>query len=132
MKPRFRNFLSLILLFLGPVMVAQTANDAARRMPAIDLFSSDLIAWTDMQAPEPVRQSPQSPRMPDPRPETQPQQNPTPTQPPQPSQPTAAELPQNLSVQSFTGNIGKEGDSYVLRVSDSNSYKLDDQDKAKQ
>ena len=32
----------------------------------------------------------------------------------------------------MTGAISKDGDSYVLKVSDTTSYKLDDQDKAKQ
>jgi hypothetical protein len=31
-----------------------------------------------------------------------------------------------------TGSISKEGDTYVLKVSDTTSYKLDDQAKAKQ
>jgi hypothetical protein len=31
-----------------------------------------------------------------------------------------------------TGSISKDGDTYVLKVSDTTSYKLDDQAKAKQ
>jgi uncharacterized protein YdeI (BOF family) len=36
------------------------------------------------------------------------------------------------AVHTVTGSISKDGDSYVLKVSDTTSYKLDDQDKAKQ
>ena len=36
------------------------------------------------------------------------------------------------AVHTVTGSISKDGDSYVLKVSDTTSYKLDDQEKAKQ
>src|SRR2546427_77622 len=36
------------------------------------------------------------------------------------------------AAQPFTGTTSKEADSYVLKVSDTSSYKLDDQDQAKQ
>jgi hypothetical protein len=36
------------------------------------------------------------------------------------------------SAHTVTGSISKDGDVYVLKVSDTTSYKLDDQEKAKQ
>jgi hypothetical protein len=36
------------------------------------------------------------------------------------------------SAHTVTGSISKDGDTYVLKVSDTTSYKLDDQEKAKQ
>src|SRR6185436_9836188 len=78
-------------------------------------------AWSGMQTPEPVPPAAQNPD-PDPKPETQPD-----------SQPVAApDADANASVHTVTGAISKDGDSYVLKVSDTTSYKLDDQDKAKQ
>lgn len=74
-----------------------------------------------MQTPEPVPPAAQN-TTPDPKPETQPD-----------SQPVAApDADANASVHTVTGAISKDGDSYVLKVSDTTSYKLDDQDKAKQ
>src|SRR5437899_5771447 len=54
------------------------------------LLSSDLIAWSFMQEPQPEQnQSHQTPT-PDPHPETQPAQSPTPSQPDQPAQPRSS------------------------------------------
>jgi hypothetical protein len=36
------------------------------------------------------------------------------------------------AVHTVVGSISKDGDTYVLKVSDTTSYKLDDQEKAKQ
>ena len=85
------------------------------------MSTNDLIAWSGMQTPEPVPPAAQI-TDPDPKPETQPD-----------SQPVAApDADANASVHTVTGAISKDGDSYVLKVSDTTSYKLDDQDKAKQ
>ena len=57
-------------------------------------------------------------------------QTPQPVQPA--SQNAAPDAPQpDPSVHAITGSISKEGGSYVLKVSDTTSYKLDDQAKAK-
>ena len=95
------------------------------------LLSSDLIAWSFMQEPQPEQnQSHQTPT-PDPHPETQPAQNPTP-QPDQPAQPQGASTAkgsqgQAPTAQIFTGLISKEADNFVLEVSETTSYKLDNQ-----
>ena len=101
------------------------------------LFSSDLIAWSFMQEPQPAQnQSHQTPT-PDPGPETQPAQNPTPSQPDQPAHPRGASTAtgsqsQAPTAQTFTGLINKEADSFVLKVSETTSYKLDNQSDVQQ
>ena len=100
------------------------------------LLSSDLIAWSFMQEPQPEQnQSHQTPT-PDPHPETQPAQSPTPSQPDQPAQPrsspTSGSQGQAPTAQTFTGLINKEADSFVLKVSETTSYKLDNQPDAQQ
>jgi uncharacterized protein YdeI (BOF family) len=91
------------------------------------LFSSDLVAWSFMQEPQQPESKPNQQPTPDPTPETQPQQNPTPSQPggheATPAAPESAT--QAPTAQTFTGTIGKEADNYVLKVSDTTSYKLD-------
>lgn len=99
------------------------------------VFSSDLVLWSSMQEPQqPEQDHAHQQPTPDPNPETQPAPNPTPSQPgTQHSNPSAPES-QNKSAaaQTFTGIISKESDSYVLKVSDSTSYKLDSQDQVQQ
>jgi len=108
-------------------------------LPEAQVLGPQLIAWSEMQEPKPLQQSPSQAPTPEPRPETAPQQ-PTPsTQPEQkptqpPSAPQSPDQDQHAqpAAQTFTGSISKEGDTYVLKVSDTSSYKLDDQDQAKQ
>ena len=122
-------------LLLTGAAVAQSGEDlspAPAQGPG-----ADLIAWSEMQSPEPVppaqepSATPQASPQPEPRPETPAPQ----TQAPAQSQPVAAGQAQSETTepaaQTFTGTIGKDGDNYVLKVSDTTSYKLDDQDQAK-
>ncbi|PYX01502.1 MAG: hypothetical protein DMG86_10050 [Acidobacteria bacterium] len=107
----------------------QSTSDTARRSPRSQKPGSYLIVWTQTQAPEPAPQpSGRQTTTPDPKPETQ--------TPPPASQPEGSQSQEQAqaqpAAQSFTGTISKEGDSYVLKVSDTSSYKLDDQDKAKE
>jgi hypothetical protein len=95
------------------------------------LFSSDLVLWSSMQEPQqPEQDHPHQQPTPDPNPETQPAPNPTPSQPgAQHSSPSTPESQdKSPTAQTFTGTISKEADNYVLKVSDSSSYKLDSQD----
>jgi hypothetical protein len=99
------------------------------------VFSSDLVLWSSMQEPQqPEQDHPHQQPTPDPNPETQPAPNPTPSQPgaqhASPSSPQSQE--KTSTAQSFTGTISKESDNYVLKVSDSTSYKLDSQDQVQQ
>jgi outer membrane biosynthesis protein TonB len=122
--------LPLFLLFVfASGFAQQDVTNTARRAPRAQKPGSYLIVWTETQAPEPAPQpSGRQTPSPDPKPETQ--------TPPQPSQPEGSQAqdpaPAQPAAQSFTGTISKEGDTYVLKVSDTSSYKLDDQDKAKE
>src|SRR3954462_6016948 len=92
------------------------------------VFSSDLVLWSSMQEPQqPEQDHPHQQPTPDPNPETQP--TPTPSQPGQQASPSSpASQDKSATAQTFTGTISKEADNYVLKVSDSTSYKLDSQD----
>jgi hypothetical protein len=94
------------------------------------VFSSDLVLWSSMQEPQqPEQDHPHQQPTPDPNPETQPTPNPSPSQPGQQASPSSpASQDKSATAQTFTGTISKEADSYVLKVSDSTSYKLDSQD----
>jgi hypothetical protein len=94
------------------------------------VFSSDLVLWSSMQEPQqPEQDHPHQQPTPEPNPETQPAPNPTPSQPGQQTSPsTPASQDKSPTLQTFTGTISKEADNYVLKVSDSTSYKLDSQD----
>lgn len=95
------------------------------------VFSSDLVLWSSMQEPQqPEQDHAHQQPTPDPNPETQPAPNPTPSQPgPQHASPSSPQSQEkSATAQTFTGMISKEADNYVLKVSDSTSYKLDSQD----
>ncbi|PYX09914.1 MAG: hypothetical protein DMG88_04120 [Acidobacteria bacterium] len=136
--------LCLFLLFAFSAGIAQQGrpnpNEDESPLPDGQVLGSQLIAWSEMQEPQPLQQSPSQTPTPEPRPDTAPPQQPTPSAPPEqkPSQPPSASQSPDQdqqvqpATQSFTGTISKEGDTYVLKVSDTSSYKLDDQDKAKQ
>ena len=121
--------LPFFLLFLISTGFAQqSTSDTARRSPRSQKPGSYLIVWTQTQAPEPAPQpSGRQTTTPDPKPETQ-----TPSPASQPESQSQGQTQAQPAAQSFTGTISKEGDSYVLKVSDTSSYKLDDQDKAKE
>ena len=101
------------------------------------IFSSSLVAWTDMQTPQPMPQGTPRPAPPVPEPQPDTRVNPnTPDSSTSPSAPSQAEQQQRQepipAARTFTGIVGKEGDTYVLKISGATSYKLDDQDQAKQ
>ena len=131
----------LVLLFalsfvIPSALAQQDPDDWAQRMPATLVPGSDLIAWSAMQNPEPVQQTtPQSSPTPDPQPET-PAPQVQPSSPADPGQTPNTHVAQGQApepaAQTFTGTVTREGDSFVLKVSDTTSYKLDDQGKAKQ
>jgi uncharacterized protein DUF5818 len=132
---------SFLLLFFSSAIAQQgVPNTDDNPFPDGQALGSQLIAWTEMQEPQPLQQSPSQVPTPERRPETAPPQQPTPSAPPEqkPSQPPSASQSPDQdqhaqpAIQTFTGTITKEGDAYVLKVSDASSYKLDDQDKAKQ
>ena len=56
----------------------------------------------------------------------------TPRRPGQPPTPPAQQQQQPPAAQTLTGTIVKDGSRFILKVSSSSAYQLDDQDKAKQ
>lgn len=110
------------LLVSAPLMVTQ--NPQSQPSPALpsDILGPQLIAWSQTQTPQPVPQP--LPRRSVPQPDQQPEgANPSADPSAQPRQPT---------LQRFTGTIVKTDGVYVLKVSSTNEYQLDDQEKAKQ
>jgi len=113
-----RSITLTLVIFSGTLAIAQQAPEDKDK-----LFSSDLIAWSFMQEPQQPEQQPahQQP-MPDSNPETQPAQN-TPSQPGSQNS-TQSQAP---TAQTFTGTISKDANNFVLKASETTSYKLDNQ-----
>src|SRR5579864_4447096 len=106
----------------------------AQQGPDPQPFSSDLVAWSFMQETQQPEHKPgaQQPT-PEPNPETQPAQNPTPARPaPSSSQAQSAADAQTPTAQTFIGTVSEDSDNFVLRVSDTTSYKLDNQQQVQQ
>jgi len=109
------------LALLGCLAAAQDSSS--------HMFSSDLIAWSGMQQPTAPEQRPQrQPPTPDPNPQSQPA--PAPATPAQ--QASGSSETSTSPAQTFTGTISKEADSFTLKVSDTTSYKLDNQQQVQQ
>jgi hypothetical protein len=110
------------LLVTAPLMVTQ--NPQSQPSPALpsDILGPQLIAWSQTQTPQPVPQP--LPRRSVPQPDQQPEGA-------NPAAGPSAQQPQP-AVQKFTGTIVKTDGVYVLKVSSTNQYQLDDQEKAKQ
>lgn len=127
---------TVAIVFSGALAFAQQQPPPQGR-----LLSSDLVLWSYMQEPRAPEQSqPRRPPTPDPTPETQPAPNPIPSQQGQPAEPeqapsskeAAGSKGQVPSAQTFTGIIDKESDSFMLKVSEGTSYKLDNQQEVQQ
>jgi Protein of unknown function (DUF5818) len=117
---RKTSLLATLVFLLGtvPLMFAQDLQSPPRpALPSSDILGPQLIAWSQLQKPQPVPQ----PLPPPDRPIQQ--QDQTANPPVQQQQPAA---------QTFTGTIAKDGSNYVLKVSSNTAYQLDDQERAKQ
>src|SRR2546428_3419864 len=129
-----------VLLAFSAVVAQQDGPKDDNPLPEAQVLGPQLIACQKSQDPKPWQHSPSQAPTPEPRPETAPPQQPTPstqpeqkpTQPPSASQSPDQDQHAQPAAQTFTGTISKDGDTYVLKVSDTSSYKLDDQDQAKQ
>ena len=93
-------------------------------------FSSDLVLWSHMQQPQQPEQGQDRPHQaptPEPTPDTQPAQNPTPSQPgqPNPSEKAPETAKESSAAQAFVGTINRQGDNFLLKVSETIAYKLD-------
>ena len=99
------------------------------------LFSSDLIAWSGMQQPQPPQQPGQqtAPTASAPTPSTQNSSGSAKQQQPQDSDASSvASQNQAPTASSFTGTITKEADGFVLKISETTTYKLDAQQQIEQ
>ncbi|SRR5258708_2061004 len=118
------------LILFGPLAFGQ--QPPARN----DLFSSDLVMWSYMQNPLPESGQARQTPSPDPNPETQPQPSPTAPQPqqnpPRSKDQSASEKSQTATAQSFTGTISKQADNFILQVSTTVFYKLDNAQQVQQ
>jgi len=112
----------VFLLATSSVMLSQVLQSRPSPAPASEILGPQLIAWSQMQKPQPV-----------------PEPLPPPDRPVQQSEPqtersaqTAQDPPQQQpAAQTLSGTILKDGSRYVLKVSSSSTYELDDQDRAK-
>lgn len=108
--------LSGVLLALTPVAFTQ---QSAPSTPEDAYSSRELIAWSQLQKPQPAPQ-PLPPRdTPIPQPEQPADQQSKPPADPQNQQEPAA--------QSFTGKILKDSGKYVLKAGSSTTYQLEGQ-----
>jgi hypothetical protein len=123
MKRRMSLTLALIfLLAASPALLGQELKSQLSPVPPpSEILGPQLVAWSQLQKPQPIPQPAQSPGRTSQQPEQLPVQSASPT--PQPSSPAA---------QTFTGTIVKAGDKYILKASGTNVYELDDQERAKQ
>jgi Protein of unknown function (DUF5818) len=120
-----RMSLTFALIFLSaasPGLLGQELKSQLSPVPPpSEILGPQLVAWSQLQKPQPIPQPVQSPGRTSQQPEQLPVQSASPT--PQPSSPAA---------QTFTGTIVKAGDKYILKASGTNVYELDDQERAKQ
>ena len=116
---------AIALLFSG---VSPAQELAARPAPSTGdgILGLQLIAWSEMQKPQPVPQRPQPVPVPDSN--TDKQAGPTEDTPQQPP----AQEKQGPAAQTLTGTVIKLGSKYVLKTTDKQTYELDDQDKARE
>ena len=108
----------VFLLATLPLMFAQDPQTQPSPTLPSDTLGPQLIAWSQLQKPQPVPQVLLQPDRPLQQPDVQ-RANP-PTQQEQPAAPT------------FKGTILKNGTRYVLKVSSNSTYQVDDQYSPKQ
>jgi hypothetical protein len=124
---RQAGFLATVVLLSGTIpLFAQNSQGSSAGSPQespqrktspvlpTDILGPQLIAWSLLQNPQPVAQPTQP---------AQSQESQEVNPPAQPREPAA---------QTFTGTITKDGSRYVLKVSNTTAYPLDDQERAKQ
>ena len=118
---RETRLLAALVFALGTVLLTSAQDSRSQPNPVLppDILGPQLIAWSQLQKPEPVPQ----PLPPPDRPVQQPNQHAE----QQPANPQAQ--PQQPATQTFTGTIVKDGSRYILKVSSRNVYQLDDQEK---
>jgi hypothetical protein len=124
---RETSLLATLIFALATVPLMCTQDLQSQSSPGLpsNILGPQLIAWSQLQKPQPMPQ----PLPPPDRPVQQPDQQ-ADRQAAQPANPPAQ--PQQPGAQTFTGTIVKDGSTYLLKVSGNVVYQLDDQEKAKQ
>lgn len=121
---RMTNWCVGLLLMMAPLAFGQEPQQAPQPEDALE--AQQLIAWSQLQKPQPAPQ-PLPPRdTPLPQPDPQDQQ----AKPP--ANPQDQQKDQQTPTQSFTGKILKDAGKYVLKVAGQTTYQLDGQDSLKQ
>ena len=122
---------AMLVCIVGAAFAQQSpAKPAPGRNDGI--LGPQLIAWSELQKPQPVPQKPEPLPPPDGR--AEPAQSPTTqAQPDKPAQQTQPEPDsQQSTAQTISGTVVKIGNKYVLETADNLAYELDDQDRARQ
>jgi hypothetical protein len=123
MRRETNSIAILVFLFVtAPLVFSQDPKGKPSPVLPSEVLGPQLIAWSQMQKPQPVPE----PLPPPDRPvQSEPQSGKSANPPQEPPQ-------QQPAAQTLTGTIIKDGNRYVLKVSGANTYQLDDQDRVKQ
>ena len=115
-----------LLALAAPLMLSQDLQRKPSPTPPSEILGPQLIAWSQMQKPQPVP----APLPPPDRPVQSEQQSGQAVShtAQEPAQEPAQQPP---AAQTLTGTVVKDGGRYILKVSSSSTYELDDQDQAK-
>ena len=123
---------AIALLFSG---VSPAQELAARPAPRTGdgILGPQLIAWSEMQKPQPVPQRPQPVPVPDSNADKQegPRED-TPQQRLAQDAKAPAQEKQGPAAQTLNGTVIKLGNKFVLKTADKQTYELDDQDRARE
>jgi Protein of unknown function (DUF5818) len=124
---RWAMLVAVILLgMLGWAQDSPLLNPAPGNTAGI--LGPPLIAWSELQKPQPVPQQPQ----PVPPPDTQPSKQSSEQNPKSDAQQSPQPQSEESTAQSVTGSVVKVAGKYMLETEDNIAYQLDDQEKAKQ
>jgi|ERR1700733_255271 hypothetical protein len=121
------GLVALAFLFVATLATAQVPPADPAPGQSDGIIGPQLIAWSALQKPEPVPQTPQPIPGPD---QTQPSSQDQSKQPDGSAQPNSQQPEpetQQTPSQSISGTIAKVNNRYVLQTSDSVTYQLDDQ-----
>jgi hypothetical protein len=122
------------LLTIAPLAFA-TLTFAQETPPSGQIFSSDLIAWSGMQRLQAPEEHSGRQQTPDSSSQTSSPSNQNPstqTDQTQSSGQDASAQKQAPTAASFTGTVTKEADDFVLKVSETTTYKLDSKQQIEQ
>jgi hypothetical protein len=118
-KRETSSLATLVFLLVSlPLVVAQDPQTQPAPALPSSILGPQLVAWSQLQKPQPAPQPLPPPDRPVPQPEQQQRNSPAQQQPP--------------AALTLMGTIVKDGTRYVLKVSSNSAYQLDDQDAVKQ